>query len=124
MSKHTPGPWRLSTESPTIIKQDYTHLGLGDNSGVLIGSACGHKNSGFFPSEEESLANALLISAAPDLLNAQTMGSDMNTPDFLDWIADRLVHVYGESPNVDFVLSLRLRAATGAAAIAKATGSA
>jgi hypothetical protein len=26
---------------------------------------------------------------------------------FLDWLADRLVHVYGESPNVDFVLKLR-----------------
>lgn len=27
--------------------------------------------------------------------------------DFLIWIADRLVHVYGESPNVDFVQKLR-----------------
>jgi hypothetical protein len=26
---------------------------------------------------------------------------------FLNWIADRLVHVYGESPDVDFVLRLR-----------------
>jgi len=32
------------------------------------------------------------------------------TPQFLNWIADRLVHVYGESENVDFVLSLRQRA--------------
>ena len=27
--------------------------------------------------------------------------------EFLNWLADRLVHVYGESPNVDFVLKLR-----------------
>jgi hypothetical protein len=27
--------------------------------------------------------------------------------EFLNWVADRLVHVYGESPNVDFVLKLR-----------------
>jgi hypothetical protein len=27
--------------------------------------------------------------------------------EFLSWVADRLVHVYGESPNVDFVLKLR-----------------
>jgi hypothetical protein len=27
--------------------------------------------------------------------------------DFLNWLADRLVHVYGESPNVDFVHKLR-----------------
>lgn len=26
---------------------------------------------------------------------------------FLTWIADRLVHIYSESPNVDFVLKLR-----------------
>lgn len=31
-------------------------------------------------------------------------------PAFLRWIADRLVNVYGESANVDFVLSLRDRA--------------
>ena len=31
---------------------------------------------------------------------------------FLDWIADRLVHVYGASPNVDFVLRLREMART------------
>jgi len=70
MSSHTPGPWRLSSESPLIIKQDYTHIGLGESSGVLIGSACGHENSGFFPSTEEGLANARLITAAPDLLEA------------------------------------------------------
>lgn len=27
--------------------------------------------------------------------------------EFLNWLADRLVHVYGESPNVDFVHKLR-----------------
>ena len=27
--------------------------------------------------------------------------------EFLSWVADRLVSVYGESPNVDFVLRLR-----------------
>ena len=28
-------------------------------------------------------------------------------PEFLNWLADRLVFVYGESPNVDFVRRLR-----------------
>jgi len=32
------------------------------------------------------------------------------TPEFLRWIADRLVHVYGASPMVDYVHSLRDRA--------------
>ena len=40
-------------------------------------------------------------------------------PKFLDWVADRLVNVYGESENVDFVICLRRRAAKAAAAIAR-----
>lgn len=31
----------------------------------------------------------------------------MSNPEFLNWLADRLVHLYGESDNVDFVLKLR-----------------
>ncbi len=31
------------------------------------------------------------------------------TPEFLEFIANRLVTVYGESPNTDFVISLRQR---------------
>lgn len=61
-----------------------------------------------------------LMAAAPDLLRTQTMGAEVNTPDFLDWVADRLVHVYGENPNIDFVLSLRARAKAVRAAIKKA----
>ena len=30
----------------------------------------------------------------------------MNDKDYLYWLADRLVNVYGESPNVDFVRKL------------------
>jgi hypothetical protein len=37
-------------------------------------------------------------------------GQSLNTLEFLDWIAGRLVEVYGESENVDFVLSLKERA--------------
>jgi len=35
----------------------------------------------------------------------------MNDKDFLNWIADRFVHVHGESENVDFVQRLRKLAA-------------
>jgi hypothetical protein len=76
-----------------------------------------------FDRDEMAEPFARLIAAAPDLLAALTMGAQVNTPDFLDWVADRLVNVYGESPNVDFVHSLRDRAKAGRAAIAKATGS-
>lgn len=35
-------------------------------------------------------------------------GKDL--PSFLEWIADRLELVYGDNPNVDYVISLRKRA--------------
>ena len=55
-----------------------------------------------------------------DLLYAQTMGQSLNTPDFLDWIADRMVNVYGENPNIDFIHSLRERASIGRECLVKA----
>jgi hypothetical protein len=58
-AKHTPAPWRISEQSPTIIKQNLRLAGI--DGGVLIGSASGHPNSGFFPSDEEALANARRI---------------------------------------------------------------
>lgn len=67
-AKHTPGPWRVSEQSPTIIKQDMRMIG--NESGVLIGSASGYTGSGFFPTDEEAVANARLIAAAPELLEA------------------------------------------------------
>lgn len=67
-----------------------------------------------------------VFAAAPELLEALTMSQhpawgNMSTPDFLDWVADRLVYQYGENPSVDFVVSLRKRAFAGRAAISKAT---
>lgn len=31
----------------------------------------------------------------------------MNDKEFLEWLIDRLVHVYNESPNTDFIHKLR-----------------
>jgi hypothetical protein len=42
---------------------------------------------------------------------AMTFESWQTDAEFLSWLADRLVKVYGESPNVDFVLRLRAIAA-------------
>lgn len=41
--------------------------------------------------------------------DAMDMGQTMDTSTFLSWLADRLVHVYKESENVDFVQSLKER---------------
>lgn len=65
---HTPGPWRISKESPTIIKRDFREIG--SDEGELIASAHGYSNSGFFPDGAAAIANARLIAAAPELLAA------------------------------------------------------
>ena len=36
-----------------------------------------------------------------------TYGEKVHRTNFLHWLADRLVHVYHESPNTDFVLRLK-----------------
>lgn len=60
MSEHTPGRLCISSESPKIIKAcDF----MGESS-VIVGSASGHNNSGFFPTDEESVANARRLVAA------------------------------------------------------------
>lgn len=108
MSNHTPGPWATSRECPKIIKLAPDNLG---ESNVLISSAHGHPGSGFFPSEEEAIANARLISAAPDLLAAL--------------ISERQLRQLGQEPNVHWESLRETRGAACSmteAAIAKATG--
>lgn len=121
---HTPGPWTHVYEDDAV-DTDTMH---GVQGPQKLWIATTYK-SGTTPldlnspeAEAEVAANARLIAAAPDLLAAQTMGVEINTPDFLDWIAARLVKVHGENPHVDYVLSLRERAKAGRAAIAKTTG--
>lgn len=63
--------------------------------------------------------DARLIEAAPGLLHAVTHGAELNLPDFLEWIAARLVNVHGDDRNADFVLTLYDRAKVLRAAISK-----
>lgn len=50
----------------------------------------------------------MAILALPLLLvGAHSKGIEMTDSDFLNWIADRIVNIYGESEQVDFVLRLR-----------------
>jgi len=106
MSNHTPGPWYWDFDRDGKASiQSYS-----DSEPVMDDRKC------------PSLYDRCLIAAAPDLFRAQSMGSQINTPDFLDWMADRLVHVYGENPEVDFVKSLRERARIGRRAMNKAIG--
>ncbi len=117
MSAHTPGPW-VAREWP-----GRDHEGESIVQGWTITDSEGHRVplcSGETSDLSEAEANAHLFAAAPDLLEALTMGAQLNTPDLLDWVADRLVTAYGESPYVDFVVALRERAQAARAAIAKA----
>lgn len=45
-----------------------------------------------------------------ELVAAIDEGVQVSTPELMDWVADRLVLVYHESQNVDYVQSLRSRA--------------
>jgi len=115
--KGTPGPWQLSNESPTTIKQDMSLIGLPD-SGVLIGSACGQESSGFFPTNEQAIANARLIAAAPDSHEAnvkfiEAIESLCNVT--AGWTDDR---IYDELPSIGLAIAYF----AARAAIAKATG--
>lgn len=103
----------------------------GDGSvGIVVNGQ--HVIAEFFPNirtaeeraDAECMQNAVCAAAAPELLASLTMGAQVDTPTFLEWVADRMVHQYGEPDHIDFVLSLRIRAATMRAAIAKAQGGA
>lgn len=47
--------------------------------------------------------------AAQQVVAECKSGSQVDLPDFLSWIADRLVNIHRENPNADFVVSLRSR---------------
>jgi hypothetical protein len=53
--KHTPTPWRLSGESPSIFV---------DQLGRLIGSSCGWTGTWCYPPDREGIANAAFIVCA------------------------------------------------------------
>lgn len=53
--------------------------------------------------EEQALVIRELVAAIEE-------GAQVNTPDLMEWVAERLIFVHDESPHVDYVLSLRRRA--------------
>lgn len=99
MSAYTPGPW-IWDDNPN----SYDRLYSPPREMVLWFGGDGTEGGC------DSDHDRQLIAAAPTLVECLTMGATMQTPEFLEWLADRLVTVYGEDPGVDFVLSLRDRA--------------
>ncbi len=109
--QHTPGPWAYIVPDGHVVRHPQIYSDFGP---VANATWLGENKL------DQLKANARLIAAAPDLLKAHE--PERGGADFLDWIADRLVHIYGESENIDFVICLRRRAAKARLAIAKATG--
>ena len=66
MSKHTPGPWKIfdgwgsSKFAPVVVDC------IPDDNGKFVGNCICHLAS----TNEDAVANARLIAAAPELLNA------------------------------------------------------
>lgn len=87
--KHTPGPWRLfmTTDGRKLI-------GIGESTGEGIAD----HGFGTWRSGEEQLANARLIAAAPDLLEAlktclSTYVDLANSGDAGFWDPEKEAHV-------------------------------
>lgn len=135
-SKATPGPWHVG--GPHFGRYDVWAQEHGcARQSIAVMHAFGKKGSHY---GDMFAANAALIAdagtvwgatgktpsqLAADLAAAQEEAARLRAalepsrsgPDFYDWLADRLVHKYGEDPNVDFVLTLRRRAALGRQAL-------
>lgn len=75
-------------------------------------SSCEEYDEKKYKEARHALVNYIKVASAPNaaLVAACTEGAQVNLPDFMEWIADRLEFVYGESPNVDFVRTCRDRA--------------
>jgi len=68
-NKHTPAPWSIIGNElrPRIVNEESTHEGACDG----IRQVCIVRQGDYeIPNYEEAQANALLISAAPDMLTA------------------------------------------------------
>jgi hypothetical protein len=77
MTEHTPGIWRQDCYTSTISQYPYVYSA--DNDGNIIGEICRPEapQTGMM---EEAGANARLIAAAPELLDA--LRALVNCPDY------------------------------------------
>ena len=77
-TKHTPGPWHISSASKNAINAERNNKLIG------IGTTYHDPDSVYFIGQDEAIANARLIAAAPELL--------ASVHALLDIIHDDLTH--------------------------------
>lgn len=72
MSKHTPGPWRVESDTTLVWGACVINHGNPDYLGYPVADAQLSRawNTEGKPTVDETLANARLIAATPDLLHA------------------------------------------------------
>ncbi len=105
MNAHTPGPWKLDPPDFHVAEERYHQVRAG--RGYNVGSAI-DEESGFSISGWMKKSDALLITAAPDLLEAaETAYAVMTNPDH---------DIYADEHKIEHAI-LRLKVA-----IAKAKG--
>jgi hypothetical protein len=117
-AKHTPGPWQVSRDNDTTLTivapwSDKVRTGAegwGDYRGIHTASITHHSGYGAVP-REHAEANAALIAAAPELLEALQL--------IVTWNRDHARDQYGDPEKAESWACVR----AARAAILKATGS-
>jgi hypothetical protein len=114
MSGHTPGPWELVPPKPSSEWRDESELDLGGFKAGEEWICTFGDSTNFYPSEGSppSEANARLIAAAPELLEALEQLST--------WVSRAIVPEYG--PRKPMPENCRKALEASQSAIAKATG--
>lgn len=96
---------RFSVEA----RSDEAGRGNGGGGGVA-GDALGGLLLDQRPAHAERCVSSISRPEARGTAGAGVRQQDNNLAALLEFLAERLVHVYGESPNVDFVLALKRHA--------------
>lgn len=98
MSKHTPGPWAF-IDATKVAGMQFAPKCVIKAGGKQIADFSWNDNSPWFPTKEESQANAVLISSAPDLIDALR-----ECEDYFDDRADADCDQDGYIPNEEMKL--------------------
>ena len=85
--KPTAGPWEF-IDSTKQARYRYAPTCVIKSGKVQIAEFSWNDNSDYFPSKEESQANALLIAAAPSLLEALRNFTDGRNISYVDALAE------------------------------------